>query len=184
MRAALLDCVRGGVELVVAGVVVTTSTSCQPSNTPRFLICAELRAVTSRYQTSRSSGVRMVTTCGEPVATPPSSSTLSTTLTGVSSAHSTSSARRAATIASSNPAPASACARRSWARATNPVDTFAPSSASIIRAVASTGTLPCEDGKIAAALRFGPYTTATACPHGGTAVFTAPQQEQRRRPST
>jgi len=46
-----------------------------------------------------------------------------TKLTAISSAHSTSSACSAAAIASSNPAAANTSAKRSWARATNPVDT-------------------------------------------------------------
>ena len=108
------------------------------------------------YQTSRSSGVRTVTTCGLPGSAAPSSPVLRMTLTGVSSAHSVSSARSAAFIASSNPAASSRCASRSWARATNPAETGAPSSASISIAVRSTGTLPSMSSKIAAALTFGP----------------------------
>src|SRR6266511_2260050 len=126
----------------------------QAVNTPSCAIFFAVRAAMSLYQTNRASGVRTVTTCGDPSAGSPPGSTLLTTLTGVSSAHNTSSARSAAVIASSNPA------------------------------VASTGRLPCEANRIAAALTFGPYTTAPACPTGGAAVLTLRQQPQRRRDST
>jgi hypothetical protein len=81
---------------------------------------------------------------------------LSTTLTGDSSAPSTGSARNACLIASSNPASSNTSARRCWARATNPVETGASSNASITCALASTGMLPCEPSRIAAALIRGP----------------------------
>jgi hypothetical protein len=81
---------------------------------------------------------------------------LSTTLTGDSSAPSTSSARSAAIIAASNPAMSRISASRCWARATNPVETGASSSASIKAAVASTGTLPCQESRTAAVFRLGP----------------------------
>lgn len=75
-------------------------------------------------------------------------------LTGVSSAHNTSSPRNAVRIASSKPVSASRSANRSCARATNPVKTGAPDTA-----LACTGTLPREAKSIAAAFTFGPYTT-------------------------
>src|ERR1017187_3414246 len=67
------------------------------------------------------------------------------TLAGVSSPHSTSSACSAAVMAASKPAACSRCASRASARATNPLETGVPSSASISAAVRSTGTLPSED---------------------------------------
>ena len=87
---------------------------------------------------------------------PCSSVSLWITLVGVSSAHRTSSARSAVFIASSNPAAARRWAKRSRARATNPVETGAPSSAAIRCAVRSTGTLPSMPSRIAASLTFGP----------------------------
>ena len=108
------------------------------------------------YQTSRSSGVRTVTTCGLPASTAPSSPLLRMTLTGDSSAHSASSAPSAAFIVSSNPAASSRWASRSCARATNPAETGAPSSAPISIAVRSAGTLPSLSSKMAAAFTFGP----------------------------
>ena len=108
------------------------------------------------YQTSRSSGVRTVATCGLPASTAPSSPLLRMTLTGVSSAHSACSARSAAFIASSNPASSSRWASRWCARATNPADTGAPTSAAGSAAVRSAGTLPSEFSKMVAAFTFGP----------------------------
>jgi hypothetical protein len=78
------------------------------------------------------------------------------TLAGLSSAHITGSARSAALIAISNPPVSSRWARRSCARATNPAETGAPTSAAISIAVRSTGTLPSEFSKTVAALTFGP----------------------------
>jgi hypothetical protein len=74
---------------------------------------------------SRSSGVRTVTTCSAPLTGFPvaASMSLNATLTGVSSPHSTSSARSAPHIAASNPACSSSAETRSSARATNPAAT-------------------------------------------------------------
>ena len=102
-------------------------------------------------------------------------------LTGVSSPHITGSARSAVFIAASNPAAGSRWENRSRARATNPLETGTPSSASITVAVRSTGTLPSLASSTAAALRFGPYTTAPACPNGTAAVVVLRQQPHRRR---
>ena len=136
------------------------------------------------YQTSRASGVRTVTACGDPATGSPSASvSLRITLVGVSSAQSTSSARSAVVIASSNPAAARRWAKRSRARATNPVETGVPSSEAISIAVRSRGTLPSLASRIAAALTFGPYTTFPAAPNGGVAVVIFPQHPHRRRPS-
>jgi hypothetical protein len=101
--------------------------------------------------------VRTVTTCGDPEAGSPCSSvSVFTTLTGVSSPHSTGSAASAASITSSNPAAASRSANRSCARATNPVDTGEANRACINIAVRSTATFPAEANRIAAALTFCP----------------------------
>jgi hypothetical protein len=77
-------------------------------------------------------------------------------LTGVSSPHNTGSVVSAELIASSKPAACSLSAKRSWERATNPVDTGDPSRAAISIAVRSTGTFPADPSRIAAALTFGP----------------------------
>jgi hypothetical protein len=97
-----------------------------------------------------------------------------------------SAARRSASaglVASSKPAASSLSARRSWARATNPVDTGDDSNAAINIAVRSAGTFPAEAGRIAAALTFGPYATVPACPNGTTEVVIFLQQEHFRRGS-
>jgi len=59
-------------------------------------------------------------------------------------------------VDSSNPAAVRRWAKRCRARATNPVDTGAPSNAAIRCAVRSRGTLPSLTNRIAAALTFGP----------------------------
>src|SRR5258706_605485 len=142
--------------------------------TPRALIAAAEREEVAAYQISRSSGVRMMITCGLPGAVVPSSMVLRMTLAGVSSAHITGSASSAAFIAASNPAFPTLPASRSLARATNPAEIGAPSSASISIAVRSTGTLPSELSNTAAALTFCPYTTPPACPSGRGAPAPAP----------
>jgi hypothetical protein len=81
---------------------------------------------------------------------------LRTTLTGVSSPHSTGSARNAVVIAASKPAGSRRSDSRSCARATNPGETGAPRSVAITIAVRSTGTLPSLDNNTAAAFTFGP----------------------------
>ncbi len=133
------------------------------------------------YQTSRASGVRTVTACGDPATGWPRSSVfLLITLVGVSSAHRTSSAPSAVFIASSNPQASRRWAKRSRARATNPADTGTDSIMSISAAVRSIGTLPSLANRIAAALRLGPYTTVPAAPNGGAAVVVLPQPQRRR----
>ena len=107
---------------------------------------------------SRPSGVRVISTCGAPAAALPSFSSgsasslscgtaaagtvLSRTFTGVSSAASTSSAVRAAIIASSNPAFPSCADTRAAALSTQPAETGIPSSMAMTCAARSGGTFP------------------------------------------
>src|SRR5512143_4097425 len=95
---------------------------------------------------------------GEPGSGVPSAPvSLRSTLTGVSSAHSTGSARNAFRIAWSNPAVSSRSARRAWARAMNPRP---------------------QQRLQAAAFRFGPYTTDPARGCGTLAVTVVRQAGQ------
>ena len=113
------------------------------------------------YHTSRASGVRTVTACGDRVRGPGQRLTL---LIGVFTDHVGGRLIGAQHVLGAQrglhrliePGPARHSAKRARARATNPVDTGAPSSAAISVAVRSTGTLPSEPSRIAAAFTFGP----------------------------
>ncbi len=102
---------------------------------------------------SRPSGVRVISTCGAPVAVSSAGSAssfssgaggtvLSSTFTGVSSAASTPSAASAASIAASNPAFPSCAATRAAALSTHPAETGMPSSMPMTCAARSGGTFP------------------------------------------
>ena len=146
---------------------------------------------------SRSSGVRTIITCGDPAGAgfPSSGSAASSaagaartarsrTLTGVSSAASTFSEARAASIASSDPAAPSRADSRADALSAHPAEAGTPSSMPITRAARSGGTFPQAVSTTAAAFSTGPWDTAPACAPGGGSANAAVPQHARERPGS
>ena len=139
------------------------------------------REPSARSQVSFPPGLRITSTCGDPVSGSPVCVSLSgvSTLTGVSSAPRAGSAASAACIASSNPASWGFASRRALALSTNPGETGMPSSIRIRCAARSAGTFPYAASSTAAVLTPGPYAMVPACaPGGATAVVTCPQHGQ------